>query len=260
MKNKYCYQNFLFRIKVFSKYRLNILFHLCSTLFVPIVINIFFVVGISETESTYYEIINLIFYILFANIVYVISMTNIEDVIGADIKTARFTYKMLAPVNAFYDYVITDFSNKIIHICLLCFPFICLGSIVCQISVINLLLGLVAIVFANIIGYCISFIVGLLSFWLTETWGVGALKNLLFSVLAGTVFPLSFLSNGLQKIMFLTPFPYMGYLPTAILLGEEIIYSFKKIFFIALVWSVILCMIVFGLWKNGIKKYESVGI
>lgn len=139
-------------------------------------------------------------------------------------------------------------------------PLFIIGMITGMIRLNHIIPGMAAIVMACVLGYCVSFIIGLLAFWMTEIWGIGAMKNLLFSVFAGAVFPLSFLPGHIQRIMMLTPFPYMGYFPAAILLDEGVENNMRQAFQTGAVWSVFLISAVIFLWKNGIKKYESVGV
>lgn len=260
MSSYYCVQNFLYRMKGFARYRLNILFTFISELFIPAVINIFFVTGVVNAGAEKHQMKEIVLYIFLANIIFTISMTNIEEMIVADIRGAKLTYKLLAPVHPIQDYIVTDLSNKLTHILVLYVPLFMVGVLVGMIRLNHVLFGFAAMVMACVLGYCISFIIGLLSFWLTEIWGIGAVKNLLFSVFAGTVFSLSFLPERVQRIMMYTPFPYMGYFPAAVLLEGEIAGGVGQTFAIGVIWSVLLIGAAAVLWKKGIKKYESVGV
>lgn len=100
----------------------------------------------------------------------------------------------------------------------------------------------------------------MLSFWLTEIWGIAAIRNLLTGLLSGAIFPLDLLPGKIESIMLMTPFPYMTYIPSKLICDANFdIEIVNKGLFISLVWVLILGFIVFLLMKNGLKKYTSHG-
>jgi ABC-2 type transport system permease protein len=106
-----------------------------------------------------------------------------------------------------------------------------------------------------------SFILGGLGFWLTEIWGLTAIRVLAIGVLSGTVFPLDILPDSVQKIFLYSPFPYLSYVPSQILLGREVAgISSTWAILIALSWLCFFAVVMYFVWKKGLEKYTAVGV
>jgi len=67
------------------------------------------------------------------------------------------------------------------------------------------------------------------------------------------MFPLDMLPDFWQKIILLTPFPYLLYVPLKVYLGQN--YSLIP----QLAWVMILAFLAQLIWKKGIKSYEAEG-
>ena len=257
---KFLFATFRYWLVKFAKYRANTLFSFFGELAVPICINVMFLIGLNDSNAEFLEIKYVLEYIVLANIVFTISITGIEEVISADIKSATLIYKLTEPTSPCVSYILYDIANKSIRILMFYFPTIIILAALGWITINgNLAIAFVFLILANIIGYSLSFIIGSLSFWITETWGISSVKNLLFAVAAGAVFPFSILPEILRTIILCTPFPYLGYVPSEILLNAPSD-NIVKMLFIAVIWCVILVCIAVVVWKCGKKKYESVGV
>lgn len=241
------------------KYRSDLFFSFFSELAIPIAVNIVFIIGLSRSSSVK-SIANVISYLIVANITYIISVTNLENVISEDIKSSRLIYKLLEPISPFVSYVISDMATKILRVLIFYLPAIILLIFFKQAVWGRILPAIPFILIANIIGYAVSFIIGCLSFWLTEIWGISSIKNLLLGVFAGTIFPFYLLPDTLQRFLFMTPFPFLSYIPSAMVLGEL---KTDRVYFLLAVgifWGVVLLLFAKWIWSIGRKKYESVGV
>lgn len=78
----------MMRLKFF-RYRSRFLMAYINQLLIPIIINGIFVLGLSETIANY-DSMQLIAYVILSNLVFFISMENIENTIAYDIKESRF--------------------------------------------------------------------------------------------------------------------------------------------------------------------------
>ena len=182
-----------------------------------------------------------------------------EDIISNDIKTSVLIYRLTEPVSPCMSYILSDIAAKAIRILFFYIPALILLIILRGITVVHILPALLFMLLANIIGYSLSFIIGCLSFWITETWGIGSVKNLIVAVVAGSVFPFSILSDHVRSILLCTPFPYLSYVPSAILLGE-LSSNMLALILIDIAWCVVFAVIAKMIWQAGKKKYESVGV
>lgn len=260
MNKEYIGSSFRYWSRVFFKYRANVVFSFFSELALPIAINALFMVGVGDSVVTPPQMVNVIAYVILANIIFSISMTDIENTISSDIKSAKLTYKLLAPVSPWLDYLVADIATKAIRIVLFYCPCALLLMLFGSFTAMNLLPVFLSLLIAATIGYCISFLIGCLSFWITEIWGVSAMKSLLLSVFAGAIFPLTILPSGIRNILMLTPFPYVSYVPAALMMGDSIAIDLPHALFTGAIWCVLLVLSLMLQWKQGLKKYESVGV
>jgi len=77
---------------------------------------------------------------------------------------------------------------------------------------------------------------------------------------AGKLFPLDILPIMLQKIIYLTPFPYLSFVQIQLFLNRLNSQDILKHTVILVFWIFILGTITNKIWKKGLKSYESVGI
>ena len=61
--------------------------------------------------------------------------------------------------------------------------------------------------------------VGMLAFWLEETWSLNVCIRFITAFLSGSLLPLDFYPETLTKILLWTPFPYLIYFPVKVLMG-----------------------------------------
>lgn len=107
--------------------------------------------------------------------------------------------------------------------------------------------------------FFISYTLALMAFWILEV------STLIFMVFAfeyiagGHLFPLDILPPVVQKILYLTPFPYQVFFPVHIYLGRvtgEALYTGLAIQF---AWVVAMFLLARWVWSRGIRKYGAVG-
>jgi len=99
----------------------------------------------------------------------------------------------------------------------------------------------------------------MLAFYLTEIWGISAIRNLSFSVFAGAIFPLDILPQKIQMFLLLSPFPFISFIPSKILIDSDYVVDCRLIG-IGLMWTIILISVLSFLWYKGKKRYTSCGI
>lgn len=255
--DKYVARAFHFWTSLFFKYMSNVFFSYFSELAIPISLNILFLLGTNSNWNPN-QALAIVKYIIIANIIYTITMTSIEEVVSGDIKNAKLIYKLLTPISPTVDYIVSDVSMKILRCILFYFPVLSVLLILGQLHISNIIWGAISMVIACVIGYALAFCIGCLSFWITETWGVSAIKTLLLSVFAGSLFPLSLLPPSIQNLLFLTPFPYLCYFPTALIIDN--IQTDVRYLGYGAIWGFLLLVLAKLIWKTGLRKYESAGV
>lgn len=134
------------------------------------------------------------------------------------------------------------------------------NQILGPINISSLVIVVIMTLLAFINRFLFSIIVGMCAFWTTETNGIFAAYRVLQNLLSGTYFPLDLLKPTITRLFFLTPFIYAFFIPTQIYLGRITIGQGLQGIIIQVGWAFLLIVLIYLLWKRGLKRYESTGI
>ena len=246
--------------KRYAMYRIYFLSDLAGGVVLPVLINILFWYGITETNVIAYDFSNLIQYIIMANLILSLTSVNVEGKLTGHIRSYKLAQQLLLPVVYHRKLLMETVSEKLIRFVFIYLPLVLVLLFVSsRINVFFFILTLPSIFFSFMLNLLFSEIIGELSFWLTETWGISAIKNLVFSVFAGALFPLDLLPADILNVFRCLPFQYMSFVPAKIVFAEVSIPFIFESYFISAVW----CLLLFGIerviWFAGLKKYESCG-
>jgi ABC-2 type transport system permease protein len=123
----------------------------------------------------------------------------------------------------------------------------------------HLLLFLFSVGLAAVVQFFVFQVLGLLSFWMENTYGIRFAARVVMEVVAGAIIPLSFFPRILHDLFLLLPFPLMIYLPMRIYLGkiplEQVPFELGK----GVIWIVMLVLLYRHLWVRGVRQYVSMG-
>ena len=188
-----------------------------------------------------------------------------QDVAG-EISDGSISMYLIKPINYFKYWLTRDISSKVLNLLFAIFEIILLFFILkppffLQTNIQMLFLFFTSIVVAMFIYFVILFIVSMIPFWKPEvSWGGHFLITFVFvQFLSGALFPLDILPQTLQKIINLTPFPYLIFFPLKIYLGELSGIIIAKGLAISIIWAFILYYLMNKMWSKGLKVYESHG-
>lgn len=123
----------------------------------------------------------------------------------------------------------------------------------------TLLLFSIAVAGGIALGFLIGMAFQLCAFWLGETSGLNNLRYLLTTLLMGAYFPLDFLGPRFASVLTRLPFSYQLYFPAKLFLGQLDRNSALAGLAWQWGWVAVTLAIVRLIWKQGIRRYESVG-
>ncbi|PKL75832.1 MAG: hypothetical protein CVV27_13375 [Candidatus Melainabacteria bacterium HGW-Melainabacteria-1] len=122
-----------------------------------------------------------------------------------------------------------------------------------------LLHGLLFSLCVGLFWFQVCFLLGVLSFWLEETWVLRVMMVLVSQFLSGAMLPLEIFPPWLTQILAWLPFPYMTYVPVKILMGEYTGNLAAAYATIGL-WIVIGTLASQWVWRKGLRAYTGAGI
>lgn len=115
------------------------------------------------------------------------------------------------------------------------------------------------IIISYVLRFLINCIIGLLSFWILETSSISMIINATISILSGAIFPLNYLNNDITTVMQYLPFSYLAWFPAHVYLNKADKIQINQNLMICFFWIILLCVIVYKLWNNGVRRYAAYG-
>ena len=106
--------------------------------------------------------------------------------------------------------------------------------------------------------FLIQIIIGMLAFWVDETWSLNVALRWIIMFASGSLLPLDFFPPALQTALSWTPFPYLAYFPALIFMGKAERLGFAL--WILIFWLAALSWIARLVFQKGLKLYTGSGI
>jgi ABC-2 type transport system permease protein len=115
-------------------------------------------------------------------------------------------------------------------------------------------LFLLTLLISVVLMFFLEFMVGLVSFYTMNFYGVTFAKNAVFSILSGGVVPLFLFPGWLQGVFVFLPFPYLVSLPVNIYLGAIPVGEALAGILIQLAWTLAMGLLAVLFFKTAVKK------
>ncbi len=102
-------------------------------------------------------------------------------------------------------------------------------------------------------------LLGAIGFWSPETWAPRFLFFTFLEFSAGKLFPLDILPAFIQKLIFMTPLPYLSFVQTKLFLEELDHSTLIKHSAMFIFWLVLGTISVRYVWQRGMRQYTAAG-
>lgn len=183
--------------------------------------------------------------------------SNIPNFIHERVRDGKIAIELARPV-PFVGYMIADQIGSTIAV----LPFIALalplalvaGGIQPPASAIALLLYLLSLVLAFMINNLIGTLLGMMSFWTMEIWGIRSILHFVSMFFSGAMVPLWFFPPMLRTLANWLPFQSQAFLPISIYLGRMQGQAVLEAFAIQVFWIVLLLLIVTPIWRHAMRR------
>jgi ABC-2 type transport system permease protein len=216
-------------------------------------------------EHSGYTQAQMIFYYLLVAVVDVLTAVNEDDwQIAADIRDGNISQFLLKPVDYLWYRLCLFFSGRIAFIAMACVPLaifiFCFRSyLVVPASGVALGVFLISLVLTALLQFFMSYAMAMLAFWLLE---ISTFIFILFAfeyIASGHMFPLGVLPSAVERILFLTPFPYQMYFPISVYMGKVAGADLWHGLAVQFLWVLLMYALARFMWRRGIKKYSAFG-
>ena len=105
----------------------------------------------------------------------------------------------------------------------------------------------------------INFLIGILAFWMEETWVLRVMIVTISQFLSGAIFPLEIFPDALRQALLYSPFPYLTYVPVKLFMGQYT-GSLSLAYAMVMLWFGVTLMLSQWLWRQGLKSYTAAGM
>lgn len=211
-----------------------------------------------------YNAQNIVTYFLVIQILTALNFAKTGIQISDDIQSGDFSNFMIKPISYTLYYLILEFSKNIVRFLIALGIFgVILAFYDPDFFQIELLERLPLILISCIFAYCIAslmnMVIGITAFWITNAKRIIFMYFAIMSIFSGMMIPISLFPDWLQKIVFLTPFPYLLHVPAEMILGHESLPEILKNIVIQILFVIAFYGVIQTLYWFGVKKYEAVG-
>ena len=128
------------------------------------------------------------------------------------------------------------------------------------VSIGSLAMAAVSVALANLLWFLIRYPIQAVAFWADNVWTLNVMVRFASEMLGGLLLPLSLFPEPLQKILLLSPFPYLFYCPVMTLLGRVPVGEWARGVAVVVLWCAALAWVGGRVWRRGERVYTGVGI
>lgn len=255
---------FLISLEEFFTYRLNFLMWRVRQIFVFLIpYFIWSAVFISRGELYGYNFQSLITYVFGTTILRSLVMGGRTSDLGWMINSGYLSIPLLKPFSVFKFLFIRDLADKFYNLSFITIelPLLYLlfrPELYLQNNLTSLSLTLISVILAILIYFFISLLFGSIGFWSRDVWAPRFLLWVMMEFLTGSIFPLDMLSGSLEKIILLTPFPYLLYIPLKLYLNSPPA-PVQSLIAAQVFWLIALYLLSKYVWKKGLRVYQAEG-
>lgn len=206
----------------------------------------------------------MVVYVMMSFLTGLIINTDVSYSIMSEVKDGSIAINLIRPISYQKRMLFEGLGNVLYNFVVL---FI-MGSIAVTIflyqSNMSLTLGRVIAYFISVtmgimLNFYYSYAFGLLSFKLTNMWGISQIMGAITQLLSGALIPLVFFPQWAQGLFNYLPFSSMIYIPTMIYLGKMETEQMLGALLIQFIWVIILAIIAKLVWKKLIKHLVILG-
>lgn len=133
------------------------------------------------------------------------------------------------------------------------------GGLVTLPSAATLATGTLYSLLVSVFWFVITYSFGLAAFWLEETWVLRVMFLTLSNFLSGAILPLEIYPGWLRRLLDLTPFPYITYVPSRVFMAS---YdgSVARAAATVVGWTLAAACLTTLVWRRGMRLYTAAGM
>lgn len=209
-----------------------------------------------------YSFEEIVTYYFLIRVTYNRTSTFEANSVANDIKSGKITSDLLKPVNTiwyriFYKGVVTNMWVIGNLVAIMLFSSFLYTSLLLPKNFYNLVLFILVFLLNGILSLLLNIIIGSLGFWITEITHLKTITYQIFTILSGSLIPLTFFPSSVSKIFNYLPFRFLAQFPADIYLGKLQLSEILLGLFVLVLWIILLSFFAQFVFKKGLKVYEA---
>lgn len=205
---------------------------------------------------TYYVVAEILFFL--------VDTIRVEWEISRDIRQGEINKYLLRPLNLFCYRLTLLCAFKVVFLAAMLLPatavlWLLRPHLILSLDPLPLLATLAAVSLAFLLNYLMSYLLGLLTFWMMEIHSILIIKGMIATFLTGGMIPLDLLPLPLQPIITAIPFTYVIFFPAALYLGHLRGPAIWQGFALQVGWILLLALLTRLAWRRGLRRYGAFG-
>jgi len=262
---RYILRVFELKAHVWAVYRLKLIVWIISGIIEPIVWSVLWYVTSQQAEDLAMTGAQILSYYLFVALMSRISRSWTFDTIRKEIRLGRYTKYLLWPKGVIGFRIGADWSNRIVTVIVLLPIWVVWlvllmnkGLFVVESS--RFLLFIIALLLGIVVRFLLDMVLAHLTLFFEKMDGVAQVYWAAFRLFGGVTVPLLLLPSWAFDAIKLLPFRYMVSFPIEIFQGLADSSGIIQGFTLCLMWISVEIIILYILFKYGLRKYEAAGI
>ncbi|MEG1002719.1 ABC transporter permease [Clostridium sp.] len=220
----------------------------------------------SSTESVIkgFTLNEMLVYVMITFLIGYVTSSDVSYMISDEVKSGAIAMNLIKPINYRRRMVAASIGQFSFLIVLLFLP----GAIgITAYGIINgvdinfasIIIFVISVFLGFLINTYYSYLFGLLAFKFYNLWGIGQIANAIIMLISGSLIPLTFFPELVQKAFNFLPFSSMIYTPAMIYLNKLSTFEIAKALILQVVWIIILIGLSKIMWNKVIDKLTIQG-
>lgn len=123
----------------------------------------------------------------------------------------------------------------------------------------QLLIGVALCLSVGVLWFAIEFTIGILAFWLEESWIMRYILHTFIVLFSGAFIPIELFPPLVREMLAYTPLPLLASLPIHVFMGTATT-PLSTLFLVLFAWTAVVVFIASCVWKRGIRFYSGAGM
>ncbi|MDH5655536.1 MAG: ABC-2 family transporter protein, partial [Spirochaetia bacterium] len=191
------------------------------------------------------------------------SMGRNESLISSRVKTGEIAVDLMKPYSIPLMYLADTIGATLFQIVSRAIPLLIFCYFVFEISIPvtpEILLKFFPVyLFSFIIFFLMLFLISSISFFIVDIFPLWIFYWSLITLTSGAIIPLDFFPEIFSRILLFTPFPYLFYFPTMILLDKTYAMPYPQLILYYSLIVLLLSAAAYGIFSTGIRKLSIAG-